>query len=465
MHVSIRMISGLKRWMTSKAGASLSAILITAIGGAIAVKLTDVDRWEIWSFLIKKEPAGIPVVLSPRLQYDKESNVSARVRIALEKLGVRYRTIDRVFPVLPSVVPSDEVATMVIEQGERLLDQHGGDVIVYGSVGTSVGQAFLRLFVKSDCDCVHGATPFDLNSDDWQMMLKLMIEAVMTKGLGTQYRAGKWINSRIPLSKSIRVWEEKFGKLANLIQDDILKEEASDLARQAKLTRIKIEGDRSGIRELRQKSRNRFSAELSICKNDKSKCRIRRELLFLADLEIYDGLMNGLPERIEEGLSLALLAGRETMDREILSDPAVLRAPMQSGFEHWLSMANLILACDDQMAMRRFIFHLKTYLKNNKRLIGFRKGDVERMLWPMSVLRNGDISKTSLEDQYRFLSQHPYFGWSEPDNWQDPFLHAKRSIRRRLERLDLERSAALDSRFMGQLQCPSLLKWMRHKGW
>lgn len=459
------MMSGIKRWMTLKMGAFLGALTIAAVGGAIAAKLTDIGRWEIWDILIEKEPSDTPVVLSPNLQHDVKGTLSARLRIALEKMGVAYRTIDREFPVLPTIVPSGEVPALVIEQGERLLEQHGGDIIVYGSAGTKDGHVFLRLFAQSDCGCLHGATPFDLTSEDWEATLTLMIESVITMALGAEYLGDDWIGSGMPLSHSMRVWEKKFGKLADLVEDDTWKKEASGLAEHAKLTRMKVEGDGSGIQELWREATERLSAELAQCKDDRNQCHIRRELLFLADLAIYDGLMNSLPERIEEGLSLALLAGKETMDREALDDPYVLRPPMQATFRDWLLMANLILACDAQTAMHRFTDQLDTYLSSDKERHGFRGGDVERMLWPIAVLRHGDIPKDELEEYFEFLSQHPYFGWPQPDYWQDPFLHAKRSIRRRLQRMELEHLRHLDSRFLGQPQCPSLPEWMQTKGW
>ena len=454
-----------RKALTLKVGASLLALIITAIGGAISTKLVDVQEWQIWDFFVTKEPLDGLVVLSPQLQYDETGVLTARIRIALEKLGVRYRTIDREFPALPPVVPSGEVTDLIIRQGEQLLKHHGGDVIVYGSAGIAKGQVFLRLFIKSDCGCLHGATPFDLTSDDWQATLKAMIELVMTAGLGTQYRTGKWLKSGLPLSHSMRIWENKFGKLADLIEDDVLKVEAVDLEKHAKLTRMKIEGDGSGIGEFRRQSTETLSVQLSQCKKNPGECDIRRELLFLADLGIYDGLINGVPERIQEGLSLALLAGRDAMDREIVGDPNVLRAPMQSRFVHWLSMANLILACEDKKDMDRFVDQLNAFLSENTKREGFREGDVERMLWPMLVLKRNVVSKTVLENHYRFLSQHPYFGFPKPDYWQDPFLHAKRSIQRRLQRMSKENGAHLDSRFWGQSQCSSLSEWMKRKGW
>ena len=83
----------------------------------------------------------------------------------------------------------------------------------------------------------------------------------------------------------------------------------------------------------------------------------------------------------------------------------------------------------------------------------------------MEFLQQSDIPKSDLEEYYGFLSQNPYFGWPQPDFWQDPFLHAKRSIRRRLQRMELEHIGQLENRFLGQPQCPSLSKWMEFKGW
>ena len=451
--------------MVTKFYASLAKIIIAALGGLAAYKLKDFKHWEIWDNLIQKESIDTPVVLSPKLQHDTNGSLTARVRIALEKMGIQYRTIDREFPVLPIVVPSNERTKSIIKQGEQLLNRHGGDIIVYGSAGTEENHVFIRLFVESVCGCEHGATPFDLTLEDWESTLKLMIEAVMTTALNVQYHSKNWSNSGKPLSQLMREWEEKFGKLADLVENPVIKEKADDLAKHSKVTRIKIEGDRRGIQELRQETRKRIAKDLAQCRDDASQCQVRRELLFLADLEIYDGLMNDFPERIEEGLSLALLSGKEEMNHAARDDPAVLRRPMQSAFRDWLSMANLILACDDHAAMQRYIDLLNSFLSNKQELAGSRDGDVERILWPMSFMKQTNVPKESLKEFYQFLSQHPYFGWPQADFWQDPFLHTKRSIRRRLQELDMEQVGYLDNRFMGKQKCPSLAPWLRIKGW
>ena len=443
----------------------IGALVIPILVGLIAYKLKDIEHWEIWDTLIQKEPIDTPVVLSPKLQYDTNGALTARIRIALEAMSIRYRTIDREFPVLPPVVPSDEITMSIIEQGEQLLERHGGDIIVYGSAGTAENQVFIRLFVQSDCGCVHGATPFDLTQKDWESTLKLMIVAVMTTALGVQYQGNEWIDSGKPLSEAMRDWEKKFGTLADLVEDPAFKEQADDLAMISKLNRIKSDGDGRGIQDLRQETRKKIAKELAQCKDDTSQCRVRRELLFLADMEIYDGLINDIPERIEEGLSLALLSGAETMIREAQGSPSVLRRPMQSAFRDWLSMANLILACDDQASMQRYFDLLNSYLSNRKNLVNFRDGDIERMLLPVAFMKQTRVSKKALMEFYQFLSQHRYFGWPQADFWLDPFLHAKRSIRRRLQELEMEQLGQLDNRFMGQQKCPSLAQWMQIKGW
>ena len=153
------------------------------------------------------------------------------------------------------------------------------------------------------------------------------------------------------------------------------------------------------------------------------------------------------------------------MKRETSEDPITLQPPIQAGFKDWLSMANLVLACDDQTAMGRFVNHMHHYLPKVDSASFHVRRDMERMLRPMEFLQQGSISNSDLEEYYGFLSQHRYFGWPQPDFWQDPFLHAKRSIRRRLHKTELEHAGQLDSRFLGQPQCPSLPKWMEIKGW
>ena len=458
------MMSKIKRWLTPRPTTFWGMLVIPVVAGIIVMEYSNIERWQIWDKLLDKEPSDIPVVLSPKLQFDAEGTLTARVRLALEKMGVDYRTIDREFPELPPVVPSGDLSPMIIEQGERLLEQHGGDVVVYGTAGITDGHVFLRLFVRSDCGCLHGATPFDLTDEGWEGTLKLMIELVMTTALGTKYRGGDWVNSGLPLQRSLRIWEKKFGRLAEMVGDETLKAEATDLADETKLLRMKAEGDGTGIQEVRRMVKDRLSAGLEKCKKDQKQCHIRRELLSLADLEIYDGLMNGLPERIEEGLSIALLAGRDAMAREAARHPEVLRPPMQAGLGDWLSMANLVLACDDQPAMEIFVDQIEVYLSSDKGPIG-RRGDVERMVLPMTVLRHADAPREVLEEYYTSLSRHPYFGWSQPNYWRDPFVHAKRSIRRRLQRMDAGDVGQVDARFLGRPQCPSLSRWMENKGW
>lgn len=437
------------------------ALVIPVLVGLIVYQLKDFEHWEIWDALIQKEPIDTPVVLSPKLSNDTNGVFTARIRIALEELGIQFRTIDREFPDLPPVVPSGERTASIIEQGEQLLERHGGDVIVYGSAGTAENHVFIRLFALSNCGCdEHGATTFDLALKDWESTFKLMIESVMTTALGAQYQNQEWVDPGKPLSQAMREWEKKFGKLADLVEYPTFKEQANDLAKFSKLNRIKADGDGRAIKELRQETRNKISKELALCKEDPSQCQVRRELLFLAELEMLDGVINGYPERIEEGLSLALLAGPDAMNRAAQDSPSVLRRPMQAGFPNWISMANLILACDDRAGMQRFID-----LLNKKELAGFPDGSVERMLLPMVFMKQTRVSKEALREFHQFLSQHPYFGWPQADFWLDPFLHAKRSIRRRIQELDMEQVGYIDSRFMGQQKCPSLAPWLRIKGW
>ena len=451
--------------MTLNPGTFWGALILSVLAGLIIANLLNIKQWEIWDRFVKKEPQEIPVVLSPKLQNDANGNLTDRVRIALERMGADYRIIDREFPVLPPIVPSGEVSAMVIEQGKRLLEQHGGDVIVYGSAGTTDGHVFLRLFIDSDCGCVHGATPFDLTGDDWETKLKWMIVTVMITALNMEYHGDERLNYELPLSQLMRIWEKKFGKLAELAKGSAWEEETGDLAVYAKLHRMKVEGDGSGIQELWKETLEKLSTGLAKCRTDRNQCHIRRELLLLADLAIFDGLMNDLPEQIEEGLSLALLAGEDVMKRETAEDPNTLQPPIQAGFKDWLSMANLVLACDDQTAMGRFVSQMNHYLSGNIQSKGFREGDAERILLPMEFLKQNNIPKDDLEEYYGLLAKFPYFGWPKPDFWQDPFLHAKRSIRRRLHKTELEHAGQLDSRFFGQPQCPSLSKWMEIKGW
>ena len=407
----------------------------------------------------------MPVVLSPKLQHDTKGNLTERIRIALERMGVDYRIIDREFPVLPPIVPSSEVSIKVIEQGKRLLEQHGGDVIVFGNAGPTDGYIFLRLFIDSDYGYVPEATPFDLTEDGWETKLKWMIVTVMITALNMEYHGDEWLNSELPLSQLMKIWEKKFGKLAELAKEGAWEQGTSDLAVYAKLYRMKVGGDGSGIQELWKETLERLSAKLIECRTDRNQCHIRRELLFLSDLAIFDGLMNDLPEKIEEGLSLALLAGEDVMKRETSEDPNTLQPPAQAGFKDWLSIANLVLACDDQTAMGRFVDHMHHYLpKVDNASFQVRK-DVERMLRPIEFLRRSNIPNSDLEEFYGYLSQHPNFGWPQPDFWQDPFLHAKRSIRRRLHKTELEHAGQLDNRFFGQPQCPSLSNWMEIMGW
>ncbi len=188
----------------------------------------------------------------------------------------------------------------------------------------------------------------------------------------------------------------------------MLNETASGLANHAKLARIKHEGDSSGIQQFRQETADRLSMGLAQCKDNWNKCSIRRELLLLADLEIYDGLINGLPERIEDGLSLGLFVGKEAMESEIKYNSYALPSKMDANFSHWLSMAILILACDNQTSMRRFMNQLNSHLMNDSIPDDFHSGDVERMTWTMEVLTQSNMTKPVLKVNFNFFSEHPY---------------------------------------------------------
>ena len=182
--------------------------------------------------------------------------------------------------------------------------------------------------------------------------------------------------------------------------------------------------------------------------------------LSLADLYMIEGLMEGNASKIEEGMAIAIRTGETALVEAMKNDKTTVQKPQEATFPHWLMMTVLVLACNDREAMR----HMEALISNTcgrESEKCMSESDSLRMLLPLTLF-NSDPSDETLREFKALISEFRDFGMGTLDHWQDPFLHARRLMERRLTAAsepDLLKGNAMET------SCPSLISWMGKKGW
>ena len=119
-------------------------IVIGVVGTVVATVVLDVPKWAYWDRFNEPEPMDVPVVLSTQLSFDEGGAYTGEIRRALEKAEFKYRIINRIFPSYDTVVPSTVRLQKVRTEAKRIMDDHGGDVLVYGAVGAKPNTISIR---------------------------------------------------------------------------------------------------------------------------------------------------------------------------------------------------------------------------------------------------------------------------------------------------------------------------------
>ena len=439
----------------------LKQIIAAAVGGLLTLLVIAATKWDAWDRFIQREPLDIPVVLSTQLSFDDTGAYTGEIRRALEKAKLNYRIIDRVFPNQGTIVPSTIRLEKVRYEAERMLDVHGGDVLIYGAVGAKLNIISIKFFGRAPDGYVERGIEIDVDDETWSNKVVRTIQEIATESSLEQFLGKRRFEHRARPGMSLEEFEDalesKLSALNRATDSEFLKERTELGVEIIQTARAKGKNDISTIRMIRKTTEEQVGTTPRPSESDFH--RIRR--MGLADLYMFEGLMEGNPQRIDEGMRIAVSAGAAILEEGMKGDETAVQKPENATFVHWLMMTILVLACDDQKAMQRLESLFLQHCLGTPGQECMTWPDAFRILWPLTVLnRNPNLEQ--LEDFRALLAESRNFGMQILDHWQDPFLHARRLAIRRLasaEGSDTQISEPLAT------SCPTLIKWMQMKGW
>ena len=156
-------------------------IVIGVLGTVVATVVLDVPKWAYWDRFNEPEPMDVPVVLSTQLSFDEGGAYTGEIRRALEEAEFGYRIIKRIFPSYDTVVPSTVRLRKVRTEAKRIMDDHGGDVLVYGAVGAKPNTISIRFFGREPGGYIERGIEIDLGDVAWSELDAC--EGVVSPGL------------------------------------------------------------------------------------------------------------------------------------------------------------------------------------------------------------------------------------------------------------------------------------------
>ena len=171
--------------------------------------------------------------------------------------------------------------------------------------------------------------------------------------------------------------------------------------------------------------------------------------------------MEGSPDKINEGLKIAIDSGDTMLEELMEEDDSTLQKPEHARFQDWLLMTILVLACDDKKAMINLetLFLEHCGIRDEQNCMS--ESDALRIFLPLTIL-NGNPDRANLEGFIVELKKNRDFNLGKLDHWQDPFLHARRIATKRLackDSLDSFETVSSDT------NCSCLARWLELKGW
>ena len=441
--------------------------IVTAAGGALlALLVIAAMKWDIWDRFIQPEPMSIPVVLSTQLNFDDTGVYTGEIRRALEKRALEkakfnYRIIDRAFPRQGTIVPSTVRLENVRNEAERMLDVHGGDVLIYGAVGAKPNIISIKCFGRAPDGYIERGIEIDIDDETWSNKVIRAVEEIATESSLEQLLGKRRFEHRVRPGMSLEEFEDalerKLSALNEGTDSEFLKERTELGVEMVQTARAKGKNDITTIRRIRRATEERVGTTPRTGESHFHK--VRR--MGLADLYMFEGLMEGNAEKIDEGMKIAIDAGAAMLEDGMKGDETAVQRPENATFVHWLMMTILVLACDDQKAMKRLELLLFEHCVGTAGQECMTWSDALRMLLPLTVL-NSNPNREQLEAFRAFLAESRDFGMQILDHWQDPFLHARRLAIKRLasmERLYTRKREPLVT------SCPTLARWMEMKGW
>ena len=424
-------------------------VTATVVGGVLLQLIFVGSEWDFWDRFTPREPVDRPVALTLPLKHDPSGAHTAEIRRSLDNAGLNYRIIDRDFPRLGAVVPSDSRDTELVEQGQRLLQDHGGDVIIFGSVTPDENTIHIRFFGFGHGAFVEDLLTATLSDDTWRDEFAFVVQAMMTESALDQFIGPRGLqNKRRGAEGLMDAVQKKLTTIRQVSRDEFLMERAGLGIRLVEIARAKLADDLETVRRLK------LEIESDVGKHPRPDDSPYHKALRLqlADLYMIEGLMAGTPDTIDEGMRIAMATGKQVMRTAMIEDGTIVQEPESSHWVHWFLMTALVLACDDKQMMWRLEELMRRSVDSLADTADMHFADYMGMLIPLS-----HVNRLEREEQLRDV--HEYLtsldGVKNLPRWQDPFTHALRLLERRLSDADPASST----------QCPSLQPWMRVKGW
>ena len=338
-----------------------------------------------------------------------------------------------------------------------MLNDHGGDVLIYGAVGAKPNTISIQFFGRDPDGYIESGIEINVGDENWSRNVIDVVETMATESSLEQVFGFQGIKRGMSLEEFTDASERKLTVLNELTDNVFLKERTELGIESVRIARAKTFNDVTTIREIRE------TIEAQVGKTTREGeshfQKVRR--IGLADLYMVEGLMEGNVEKIDEGMSIAIDMGVAMLEWEMKGDERTVQKPHNATFAHWLLMTILVLACDDKEAMRRLEFLLLKHCVGPMGQECMPQSYALRIMLPLFEM-NKNPDRALLEELVAALSEYRDFGMGKQDHWQDPILHARRQATRRLAYLE---TSGLGGDGTEVTNCPSLGRWMEMKGW
>ena len=423
-----------------------AAIGLLTAAAAIVPLSTDVkvQNWRVWDHFRSREPLDRIVLVSTHLRNDHSGLYTSEIRNALQRRGWLYRSIDRLFPEDAVVVPSEQLRRRVIQQAQRVLEVHGGDILIYGEAGVR-DTARVVIYVGPCCKM---PLDLDFSSSNWSKGFVAAIEALAFQSASSPL----WDYESWPIDESpesvFGITESKLDQLSEIAGDEDLRYWARESSSYARMLRALNEQDDSAMREMR----------LELEGNDEARRDRVRTNTRIADLYMLEGLIGDDPFLIEQGLRVAVELPTGFLAEEMENDDAVVQPLSRADGIDFQRMVNLVIACGDHTLMDRLMELIANHHGCDP-LAFDCQADMEYMLLAMDI-HVSSRNRGELEQGINYMTNYLRFRGIEHD-WRDPFVQGIRLGRRKLAE-DKVKPPDMEG---GATYCSTLRKWMTTKGW
>ena len=210
--------------LSSTVKTTVAGILMAMAGAAAGSLVLSVTDWSIWDVFVDREPIDVPVVVSTTLNFDESGVYTGEIRRALDDANFSYRSINRVFPEQRTIVPSTTRLENVRSEAIRMLDDHGGDVLIYGAVGAKQNSVSIQFFGRQPGGYIEAGLEIDMSQKTWsEIFVEIVGEAVTESGLD-QFIGKRGISAGMNVEEFLEASKKKLSVLNQTVQSAYLKE-------------------------------------------------------------------------------------------------------------------------------------------------------------------------------------------------------------------------------------------------